>query len=420
MGISRSNVYFYLLILLACSIIISKPHSITAFSYISSKCIAVLILYYLIDKAIIKKFALAFSNKYIWPWLLHFLVYVLGSFWAINKHDAATTIEKKWGLIIFPLILAGSIRLNSKQINKLFLFFTLTLTLVCIGLEAIAFYQYLLANKGNFHYLIYELLASPIMHPGYFSNFVLIALLWLTAPFVSSAMQRILPLYLHISIVIFLFIFLMQLMSKTAFVFIVIFFIALIFKLFFIKSSIKYKTTLVTCAILTLLSFFFFANTVLKDRVKEALVLTSIKPSDVLFAQSIGSRRAAFVVGTDTTRLHSIMGFGTGAANTVLMQAFKNRGYSDLVKYNMHTHNQYLHTYMDTGLIGLLSLLLLLASVLYYCIKHKLFIGIWLTVLVLINCFTDDMLEIQSGIIPFYFFMALFVFGYKNNEPKSI
>jgi O-antigen ligase len=83
----------------------------------------------------------------------------------------------------------------------------------------------------------------------------------------------------------------------------------------------------------------------------------------------------------------------------------------------MHTHNQFLHTWIDLGLVGILLLLCCLVVCFIQFWKQKEEIGIWFSGLILINILTDDMLEIQAGIVFFIFFLLLLI--YQNKKKLS-
>jgi O-antigen ligase len=85
----------------------------------------------------------------------------------------------------------------------------------------------------------------------------------------------------------------------------------------------------------------------------------------------------------------------------------------------MHTHNQVFHTWLDLGLLGIVLLFVLLFYVAYlFAVKQKNEIGFWMILLTLVNISTDDMLEIQAGVVFFVFFITLFLYKNKATAKK--
>lgn len=101
------------------------------------------------------------------------------------------------------------------------------------------------------------------------------------------------------------------------------------------------------------------------------------------------------------------MGVGTGNVDEVL--AFYQRKYNqaDMVQYQYNPHNQFLQTWLEIGIFGLLILLTIIGLSVAKAIQTK----NWLLLLVagnlFFNCLFESMLQRQSGI--FYYTIVLLI-----------
>lgn len=128
---------------------------------------------------------------------------------------------------------------------------------------------------------------------------------------------------------------------------------------------------------------------------------------NIKISSATASRRIAYEEEIKLILQKPILGYGLGKADLTLKESLISSGYVALGQ-KMHTHSQYFNTWLQLGIIGILwlvSMLLFLAS---YFLKNKAQIAFWFTILVAINLMTDDMLEIQAGIVFFVLILSLY------------
>jgi O-antigen ligase len=257
------------------------------------------------------------------------------------------------------------------------------------------------------------------MHPGYLSNYIVFAFVFVCLKLTRNVKKALRLNLILITIgVIFLFA-LFVFISKTALLFLGFFIVYLLWKL---SSYIQNTIVRIVVVFCLLLSIGLVSYTIpsVKYRFNETKInIHKQKPSEVMFWHSTSARVAAWNLEWDLIKQKPIVGYGTGAANPLLLSSFKQKGYTDLVKYNMHTHNQVFHTWLDLGLLGIVLLFVLLFYVAYlFAVKQKNEIGFWMILLTLVNISTDDMLEIQAGVVFFVFFITLFLYKNKATAKK--
>jgi O-antigen ligase len=413
--INRSQIYTMLLGFVAASVVWSSTDVNSVRGLLSSKCIVLLGVFFVLDKHIVQKIKKSFTNKYFW---LYAAVYVWYAVWLVFSADVdsgLSTLERKLVFIVFPLIMAGEPSLTRRAAEKVVFYFITSCLLAMLYCEVIGIYQYVLSPNKNFHYLIYELLASPLMHPGYLSNFFMFALIWLSLPMIGYEVKYTIPMLVRVSLLILFFIFLVQLTSKTAFLILLFYIPWWITKMLQTKLSTTQKKYFGVAALSVIGLFFGFVKIVLWGRFSEVLTIKPIT-NKIAFVESIMSRAAATAESFEKVKPVWYKGFGTGMANGMLQEQFKLKGYADLIKHNMHNHNQYMRTWLDIGLFGVLYIIavFIISAILFKTKKE--WAGFWMIIITLLNCLTDDMLDIQSGIIYYVFFIGLFIWVQDVNK----
>ncbi|MEJ6777384.1 MAG: O-antigen ligase family protein [Crocinitomicaceae bacterium] len=101
------------------------------------------------------------------------------------------------------------------------------------------------------------------------------------------------------------------------------------------------------------------------------------------------------------------MGAGTGNVDEKLTARLEEYGQSEVASHNYNPHNQYLQTAVEVGIVGLIFLISIIAYALYLGFRIKnmfiAFIGLNLA----FNSLFESMLQRQSGIVFFVFWLCL-------------
>jgi O-antigen ligase len=420
-AINRPQIYTMLLGIIAASVVWSGTNINSILGLLSSKCIVLLGVFFVSDKNILQKLKKAFTNKYLWMYAVVYLWYAVWLLFSADLQNGASTLERKLVFIIFPIIMAGENSLPRRAIEKVVFYFIVSCLLGMLYCEFTGIYYYVQSQPKNFHFLIYELLAAPIMHPGYLSNFFMFSIVWLSLPWVGYEAKYTIPTWLRILLLLLFIAFIFQLTSKTAFIILLFYVPWWIFKMSQSKMTPLQKKYFGVAAFVTLISFVVFVKLVLWFRFSELLTVQPIT-NNVRFDQSVMSRMASIKEAFEKVKPVWYKGYGTGMANSMLEQQFQQKGYADLVKHHMHNHNQYMRTWLDIGLFGLLYIVAVFVSSSLIFKAKKEWAGFWIIVITLVNCLTDDMLDIQSGVIFFIFFIGLFMWVQdfsKNNLYSS-
>jgi O-antigen ligase len=344
-------------------------------------------------------------------------MHVVALLWSDYKSDGIHSIEVKLVFLILPILFSTENYLNTERrivLEWAFIISCLSAFLYCV---VVAYSR----NPNSSASFLFErmTISDPLMHPGYLSNYIVFAFVFVCLKLTRNVKKALRLNLILITIgVIFLFA-LFVFISKTALLFLGFFIVYLLWKL---SSYIQNTIVRIVVVFCLLLSIGLVSYTIpsVKYRFNETKInIHKQKPSEVMFWHSTSARVAAWNLEWDLIKQKPIVGYGTGAANPLLLSSFKQKGYTDLVKYNMHTHNQVFHTWLDLGLLGIVLLFVLLFYVAYlFAVKQKNEIGFWMILLTLVNISTDDMLEIQAGVVFFVFFITLFLYKNKATAKK--
>lgn len=119
---------------------------------------------------------------------------------------------------------------------------------------------------------------------------------------------------------------------------------------------------------------------------------------------------------SDLIKENFYFGLGLGDVEDELDSRFKEKGLTTLIGLN--THNQYLQTMLEVGLIGLL----LLFTMFYFLFKnlsvtYTSILGVGFIILIGVNFMFESMFSRYSGLSFIIFFYCLFVFERVNTKP---
>ncbi|MCD4794177.1 MAG: O-antigen ligase family protein [Bacteroidales bacterium] len=104
------------------------------------------------------------------------------------------------------------------------------------------------------------------------------------------------------------------------------------------------------------------------------------------------------------------LGTGTGDAQEKLSEIIKKGNFKNDEISFLNAHNQFLETFMSSGLIGFLILLMIVLYSFYYAVKAKNELFILFLILIVINLIFESMLNTIAGIVFLCYFLNYFIF----------
>ncbi len=399
-SLDRSSVWYFIIVLT----IISFPWS----ERFSSIGIILLVFHWLIDEIFflkLRSFKMNWCIGLMWSFfLLHFIQLPRG----ISLQDGWHSIEVKMSFFILPLLFATENYFTPKKFKQLMWFFVISLAASFVYAVVCSF---LFTKPNEFVYIFDRMkISSALMGPNYYANYFSLAIVFIGTELLEAKHKFSRENLIYWILGICFLIVQLFLISKTAWLFMAVFFIYAAWHFFsFLKNSAI--RIIIFLSIVLLLGFSSTFLPPIRTRIHETRTELKINPSEVKIYNSSTCRKIAWGLEWDLIKKRWLVGYGTGSANPLLLESLKKGNYTDLVKHNMHTHNQLFHTWLDLGLAGLLILLSILGFSFFTSIVKRNVYLFWITLLTLLNCITDDMLEIQAGCVFFIFVMSLLLFA---------
>jgi O-antigen ligase len=355
------------------------------------------------------------KNSILIIFIAYFLIHIVGLLYTSNMSQGLFELEKKLSFIIFPIAMSGRPQFTKAQFNTILASFAASCFLASLLCVATAFYKYLCYGTTKY-FFYYDLVEILDIHPIYFamyicfSCFILVYLYFQTSIFETVTSKLFLTAGL---VYLIIFIFLTSARAEILTFSIILFSGVLVF--FF-----RRKQLLLAFGIIFIFSILFagliFFNPTNVDRFKEAINYNSEYSIDKQWGGR-ALRLLKWDCSMEVIKQNPFFGVGTGDAQDELQKCYEIRNYGPLLywpntKYN--AHNQYLQSGIDFGLIGFITIFLLVATPIYYSLKTKNYLFLSFITLFTFCCVTESMLEANKGIMFFTFFTSFFMIVKEN------
>jgi O-antigen ligase len=344
------------------------------------------------------------KNKIAIISLFFFLLYLIYYFFTKNKLEAATAIEIKLSFIMFPfLLLAHSYRPN--EMRKICLAFIAGCSITAIFCLLRATYVYFVEYKNEFFYGNF----SVFLHSSYAAMYALLAILILLTQFqfhsknkwISRALNGFVFIILSISIFLY--------SSKMG---IITFFILPPIAILFSLAKRKSYKTIVSILSFGLLAIVFAYRFIPEpfNRLKVAFqVSSSAETIDKSAIESTAVRILIWKEALQIIQTNLWFGVGPGDANETLQKAYIKNDLTGANEKKLNAHNEFLQIGIGLGLIGLFIFLSFFLLGLYHAFKNRNVLLALFLILIIFNFLVESMLQRQSGVLFFAFFLCLFL-----------
>ena len=353
--------------------------------------------------------------------LLFYFCYLIGIIFTRDINAGVFELEKKLSFVIFPLLLSLKFK-KIWSINVAYMGFILATFLVTLYGIIMALSAWLGAGGGNWVY--FSSAISPIHHPSY-----LAAYLTISTAFAFIGWREKLPffsLYWIIPFTIFVIVIhgFLQSLSGTLFLLIAIFTSLLIWLRNKFRRPIFY-----TIIILMPIIGFIVINSIpsVQNDWKDAssnIIEYSKNPKSFVEnrEQTLSSSSVRIILWTAAFQIFYKHPFGVGTGN---MDEFMEKELiilkqKELTKQNFNPHNQFLQTAVEIGFFGLLVFFAILFSSIYFGLKYKNYLLIIISSNLLFNSLFESMLQRQSGIIFYCFWLCLLSLYLFTHQIKKV
>jgi O-antigen ligase len=339
------------------------------------------------------------------------LLYILYLVYAIPTNHlpiALDFLEYKLSLLAFPFLFSfePKFRVNWKYVFYTFLAAVALLVIYDLAQASIHYSKTGVLNS------FYSSALSPTHHPTYLTAFLSLAIM-ISLRFAKSADSPKLKMIFWGMIGLFVLLH-VPLSSLSGMLFLVLFFsIAFIYSLVKLRKWSILLITALTCGIIVFSALKVQPS--LSKNIENVIVLVneySDSPQKFIQTrpfpmQGNEARLVVWTVAFDIFMEHP-MGVGLGNLEDMMQQRLVELGLNQQAALNYNPHNQYLQIAAELGIIGLLLFLGILLYGIVWAISTK----NWLLLLVIfslaINCLFESMLQRQSGIVFYCFWICLF------------
>ena len=210
-----------------------------------------------------------------------------------------------------------------------------------------------------------------------------------------------------------------QLLAKST---IIIYFIVLLFSLLYSykKKIIRIYFLLLIIITIGALSSYMFTIPEFKQRFTILLnVMLNRENIDYAKKESSTIRYSAINTSFQLIKENWLIGVGTGDVVDELYKSYVENEFSAAESNHTNPHNQYLRMFIMSGILGLLSLILLFYVLARSTIKNRDVFGFLYFISMALIFLFDDLFIFRDGIVLFGFFTPYFVFCKKKMQKSK-
>jgi O-antigen ligase len=344
--------------------------------------------------------------------VLFFLINLISFIYSKNINNALKLLETQISLALIPFLIFPFYKSTTRIKDLIFKAYILVI-FVAIAFSLINFiskgyFLLTIENSNNFRRALdysshYKL--SNLLHPSYYSMFVLLALVFFVKVVNLNSKTKVI---FGSVFIIYLVSFLIILGSRAAL-------ICLLFLMVYYGYKVLSNNSVITKLIVFALFLFITASLMKYSRFNSNIIairsMSSIEEIDI----RVSLWKDAFIVWKEKP----LFGHGVGDSKNRLVEVHKLRNIDEAVKRKYNCHNQFLETATQTGFLGLIILLLVFAIPLYQSIKKKQELLFLFLMISFINFLFESMLQRIAGVVFFAFWYSfLWLVYYKHEKVK--
>jgi hypothetical protein len=372
----------------------------------------------------------------VWSLFFYFLLSLTALIYSQNQQKAWFDVQQKIALLVFPVFIIGQSTYFWKHKRILLWAFVAGLFIASIYDIAYAIHNSFVAGESEhaFRYWVYEkhenvgfielismrmsyfsyAYLSRFLHPSYFAMYLVFSLAILRHLH-STWKESSKWINLFYYLLGLFFILMVLILQSTAGL---ISLVVILIYLFAQKISSKFnlrKSILIFSV--TLLSIFGLIAIVIGQNDHLRIQIEQSLEKGLSTSSSV--RLIIWKNASHLALQNKLLGISPGDVRDQVKTVFEKSDNIDFASGNYNMHNQFLETYIGLGLLGLFLLISLLALGLKLAIKNKDALLITLLIIIMINFSFESILNRQSGIFFFLFFLSLLAFDTHRSPLKN-
>ena len=327
----------------------------------------------------------------LWSMVAYGILYVISALISANQTEGWFKAGLKAWFILLPAIclIGDTSYLTKERIRALFQVFTAALLVrfaICIVISGIQFLQ------GTPLEVVRNWEEDPIgMHHNYLALYIDIAIVFLYTQILNTPhkeRRRKWPSLIIAALALLAYLTLVS--SRSGIVALALAFVAALAHLTFFRKQYKVAIITVSLAVVLVAGLYIAVPSIFDRFVALTTWTETYYPDDRVLAWECGAK---------ATRGHLLFGYGSGDYMPHLVNAFEQRGYTRAIDIGYNTHNEYIETILQTGLLGLAMLLFMLFAPMVTALRKNSRNLLTVLVIIIISslCVFEAMLNRQMG-----------------------
>jgi len=407
-NISRNKIENFILLLFVFSLPLhERAASILAVSYV---------LIRVTGKGLKQDVKIAFSNIQTKIFLIFYLIHVIGTFYSTNLSYALFDLQIKIPFLIFPLLLTNSLNdlKMARKVKTFFIAACIIASALCFLLASISFSKS--HNLFDFFYIDY----SKFLHVTYFSIYLNLCILLLIDDIIGVKFLSKKRIGVNLLIIIFLFITVILLSARTSLFTCLITAFAFAVMISIRRRVFRRVSVIIAFLVILFISFEWFAVktydriTQIREVIHEVVEQKKIpEPETEANYNSVSIRIELWKLSLEIIKDNLLFGVGTGDIKDELFKKYEKVNFKPGIEKKLNPHNQFLHTTVALGLMGLLILIMLFTIPLYLSFIRKNILFIFFSLIIIMNGLTESILEVPKGVL-FFCVFSILLFSTQN------
>ncbi|MFN8290127.1 MAG: O-antigen ligase family protein [Chitinophagaceae bacterium] len=342
-----------------------------------------------------------------------FLLNLIALAWSPDKKEGVNYLVRQLAIILFPFMLSvagDTVQLYRDRLLKVF-GFTCVLVLLYLYADAIRiilYYRLPVKSLLSQAFLNHNFSAPIGLHATYLSAFVALSAVYFLHQLIREGKRKQQAVYGPCLLILFAG--MIQLSSRAVLIsFLLVVVLGFPFFIPSGKKRVRYLLLLFTCSLMAL------TGIIKVDSLKKRYVadLRSDLAQNSINNEVLESRLTRWKAIIPVALQSPVIGHGTGAEKHLLQNTyFEKRLYNSYLN-ELNTHNQYLKSFLETGLTGLFLFLFTIGWGIAKALKNRDIIFLSFMSITAVVSFSENMLDVNKGIFFYSFFFSFFVFGSK-------
>jgi O-antigen ligase len=342
-------------------------------------------------------------------WFIAFYLYhLIGMSYSENLAFGWNDLGIKLSFLVVPLIIAFSdIRLTKdKTVDMIILGLFIS---ALIAISKAAFKSIYNLEDNHWAYFTESYLAFS-MHRSYYATYMAFGVLLSAERFFTFKTLK----YLGAAL-LFAFITLLT-FSKAGILIMVILMIPLLF-VFIYRNWGKWIATIGSAImVFAVIGAIWFTPTL---HLRFQKMVEGVTSTSTINNTSVESNESRLIMWSTSLRLineNVLFGVGTGDVSDALDMKNVELGNIGVAKRSLNSHNQYLNTWVQLGLVGFILLFAIMITAMMTALSTRFMPFVYLIMVIALTMSFESFLETQAGIIPVTLLATLFVIKASKNE----